>query len=141
MREMTELDFEQLLTLIISGKSVTKACGELGYTSAAPLWFYIDREPDGGETRRDRYYAARRFAADAQFDAIQDMEELVVDNEMAPAALSAVVNSRKWRLSKMNPSVYADVSTLDVRSSDRTMSPSFNALSMEELEKIMQKLG
>lgn len=141
MREMTELDFEQLLTLIISGKSVTKACGELGYTSAAPLWFYIDSEPDGGETRRDRYYAARRFAADAQFDAIQDMEELVVDNEMAPAALSAVVNSRKWRLSKMNPSVYADVSTLDVRSSDRTMSPSFNALSMEELEKIMQKLG
>lgn len=144
MAVMTDTDFEQLLMLIVSGKSVSEASVELGYDDhGSALWFYLD---DGADpSRRERYIMARRLAADAQFDQILDLENKTIQEAMSPQTLTAVVNARKWRLGKMNPKIYGDSQQLNLTSSDGSMSPAANAslvsLSFEELKKLAESLG
>lgn len=50
-----------------------------------------------------------------------ELEEQCRSGELDPAAFRALLDSRKWRLARMRPKIYGDKSTVDMTSSDGSM--------------------
>lgn len=61
------------------------------------------------------YRHARACRADSQFDEIETIELSVLAGEVQPTVARVVLESMRWRLSKMVPGKYGDRTTLDVK--------------------------
>lgn len=107
-----ETQIEKVLAYIRSGKSVRKSCELVG----VPVPTFL-KNVDG-----DQYARARDAQADAHFDEMTELEEECRSGELDPAAFRALLDSRKWRLARMRPKLYGDKATVDMTSSDGSMS-------------------
>lgn len=109
----TRAKIQRALELIGDGRSVTQACKEVGIARSV----FLDK------VERDRYARARDAQADVHFHEMADLEEQCRSGKLDPQAFRALLDSRKWRLARMRPKVYGDISRLDLTSSDRSMTP------------------
>jgi hypothetical protein len=111
MSGLTEDHIASVLAHISSGRSVRKSCELVG----VPVPTFL-KNVDG-----DQYARARDAQADAHFDEMTELEEQCRSGELDPAAFRALLDSRKWRLARMRPKIYGDKSTVDMTSSDGSM--------------------
>ena len=120
---------KQALTLITGGSSVRKACEEAGIPKTTFL-----ENVDG-----DQYARARDAQADVHFDEMSDYEQQCLDGDLDPQVLRSVIDSRKWRLSKMRPKVYGDKSHLEVFGKDGgpLQIADLSAMSDEQLQQLL----
>ena len=107
---------DHLLVQIESGKSMREVCR-------------MDGMPDHGTFKRwmrddgalaTKYARARTAQADVLFDRMEAVEEAVSAGEMDSHAARVVLDSMRWRASKLAPKVYGD--RLDVQVSDTRIS-------------------
>jgi hypothetical protein len=107
---------DALLVQIETGKSMREVCR-------------MDGMPDHGTVIRwmrddaalaTRYARARMAQADVLFDRMEAVEEAVSAGTMDSHAARVVLDSMRWRASKLAPKVYGD--RLDVQVSDTRIS-------------------
>jgi hypothetical protein len=107
---------DSLLIQIETGKSMREVCR-------------MDGMPDHGTVIRwmrddaalaTRYARARMAQADVLFDRMEAVEEAVSAGTMDSHAARVVLDSMRWRASKLAPKVYGD--RLDVQVSDTRIS-------------------
>jgi len=107
---------DALLVQIETGKSMREVCR-------------MDGMPDHGTVIRwmrddaslaTRYARARMAQADVLFDRMEAVEEAVSAGAMDSHAARVVLDSMRWRASKLAPKVYGD--RLDVQVSDTRIS-------------------
>ena len=91
-------NYTTILAEIISGMSVRKACDK---HNVLPSTFVqsVDAE---------QYARARDAQADAHFEEMADLEEQCREGLLDPQTFRALLDSRKWRLARMRPTVYGD---------------------------------
>lgn len=90
--------YKAVLADIASGLSVRAACEKSG----VKLVTFLDNV-DG-----EQYARARDAQADAHFLEMADLEEQCRQGVLDPQAFRALLDSRKWRLARMRPTVYGD---------------------------------
>ena len=88
---------EAVFDLVAEGKSVTAACAEIGLARSA---FY--REILADQETWDSYARARSACAEVHFDEIADLEAEARSGDVDPQMFRALLDSKKWRLGKMN---------------------------------------
>ena len=107
---------DALLAQIETGKSMREVCR-------------MDGMPDHGTVIRwmrddaalaTKYARARMAQADTLFDRMEEVEESVSNGTMDSHAARVVLDSMRWRASKLAPKVYGD--RLDVQVSDTRIS-------------------
>lgn len=103
----------EALNLIAEGMSVRMACKSVGISTS----MFIH------DVNEQQYARAREAGADVHFDEMADLERLCLAGELDSQVFKSVMDSRKWRLSKMRPKVYGDKTVQDNISSDGSMSP------------------
>lgn len=110
-KPQTRAKVQKVLDLVSEGMSVTQACARSGLARSVFLKY----------VNRNEYAYARDAQADAHFDEMTELEEQCRSGELDPAAFRALLDSRKWRLARMRPKIYGDKSTVDMTSSDGSM--------------------
>jgi len=121
----------KVLDLISDGQSVRSACEAVG----------IDKRTFLRNVDAPQYARARAACADAQFDAMADLEQRCLDEDLRPDIFKAVMDSRKWRLARMRPKVYGD--KIDIASSDGSMSPKpvidFSGMTPKQIAEMVER--
>ena len=107
---------ETLLEQIEVGKSMREVCRMDGMPDHTTVIRWM-RDDAGLATR---YARARMAQADTLFDRMEEIEESVKGGTMDSHAASVVLDSMRWRASKLAPKVYGD--RLDVSVSDNRIS-------------------
>lgn len=95
--------YKIILADIASGLSVRAACKK----SNVELPTFL-KHVDG-----EQYARARSAQADAHFEEMADLEEQCRQGSLDPQAFRALLDSRKWRLARMRPSVYGDKTSIE----------------------------
>ena len=88
---------EAVFGLVAEGKSVTAACAEVGLARSV---FY--REILADTQTWDAYARAREACAEVHFDEIADLEAEAKTGIVDPQTFRVLLDSKKWRLGKMN---------------------------------------
>ena len=104
------------LAQIQSGRSLRQVCGDDGMPHAATIMRWIAEDADFA----NKYARARMAQADVLFDRMEAVEEAVSAGTMDSHAARVVLDSMRWRASKLAPKVYGD--RLDVQVSDSRIS-------------------
>lgn len=107
---------ETLLEQIEVGKSMREVCRMNGMPDHTTVIRWM-RDDAGLATR---YARARMAQADTLFDRMEAVEEAVAAGTMDSHAARVVLDSMRWRASKLAPKVYGD--RLDVSVSDNRIS-------------------
>ena len=113
--EVAEIQ-EKLLAEIQTGRSLRQVCQDEGMPHAATVMRWIQAFPDFA----NKYARARTAQADTLFDRMEAVEEAVSAGTMDSHAARVVLDSMRWRASKLAPKVYGD--RLDVSVSDTRIS-------------------
>ena len=88
---------EAVFGLIAEGESVTAACASVGVARSV---FY--REILADRNVWDAYTRAREACAEVHFDEIADLEAEAKSGGVDPQTFRVLLDSKKWRLGKMN---------------------------------------
>jgi hypothetical protein len=107
---------DALLVQIETGKSMREVCRMDGMPDHGTVIRWM-RDDAGLATR---YARARMAQADVLFDRMEAVEEAVSAGTMDSHAARVVLDSMRWRASKLAPKVYGD--RLDVQVSDTRIS-------------------
>ena len=113
--EVAEIQ-ERVITEIQTGRSLRQVCGDEGMPNFRTVQRWI--VSDGSFAVR--YARARTAQADTLFDRMEAVEEAVAAGTMDSHAARVVLDSMRWRASKLAPKVYGD--RLDVQVSDTRIS-------------------
>ena len=113
--EVAEIQ-EKVITEIQTGRSLRQVCGDDGMPNFRTVQRWI--VSDGSFAVR--YARARTAQADTLFDRMEAVEEAVSAGTMDSHAARVVLDSMRWRASKLAPKVYGD--RLDVQVSDTRIS-------------------
>ena len=113
--EVAEIQ-EKVITEIQTGRSLRQVCGDEGMPNFRTVQRWI--VSDGAFAVR--YARARTAQADTLFDRMEAVEEAVSAGTMDSHAARVVLDSMRWRASKLAPKVYGD--RLDVSVSDTRIS-------------------
>ncbi len=113
--EVAEIQ-ERVITEIQTGRSLRQVCGDEGMPNFRTVQRWI--VSDGSFAVR--YARARTAQADTLFDRMEAVEEAVSAGTMDSHAARVVLDSMRWRASKLAPKVYGD--RLDVQVSDSRIS-------------------
>ena len=115
LAEVAEIQ-ERLVAEIQTGRSLRQVCGDDGMPHFATVMRWIAADANFAS----RYARARTAQADALFDRMEAVEEAVSAGEMDSHAARVVLDSMRWRASKLAPKVYGD--RLDVQVTDQRIS-------------------
>ena len=120
---------ENLLVQIESGKSMREVCRMDGMPNHGTVirWMRDDAQ------LATKYARARMNQADVLFDRMEEVEENVANGSMDSHAARVVLDSMRWRASKLAPKVYGD--RLEVQVSDTRISIS-GALAAAQLRLV-----
>jgi Asp-tRNA(Asn)/Glu-tRNA(Gln) amidotransferase B subunit len=113
--EVAEIQ-EKVITEIQTGRSLRQVCGDEGMPNFRTVQRWI--VSDGSFAVR--YARARTAQADTLFDRMEAVEEAVSAGTMDSHAARVVLDSMRWRASKLAPKIYGD--RLDVQVSDTRIS-------------------
>ena len=113
--EVAEIQ-EKVITEIQTGRSLRQVCQDEGMPNFRTVQRWI--VSDGSFAVR--YARARTAQADTLFDRMEAVEEAVSAGTMDSHAARVVLDSMRWRASKLAPKVYGD--RLDVSVSDSRIS-------------------
>ena len=113
--EVAEIQ-EKVITEIQTGRSLRQVCGDEGMPNFRTVQRWI--VSDGSFAVK--YARARTAQADTLFDRMEAVEEAVSAGTMDSHAARVVLDSMRWRASKLAPKVYGD--RLDVQVSDTRIS-------------------
>ena len=111
---------EEIQTRVIeeiqTGRSLRQVCGDEGmpHFRTVQRWIVSDGQ------FAVRYARARMAQADTLFDRMEEVEESVSNGTMDSHAARVVLDSMRWRASKLAPKTYGD--RLDVQVSDTRIS-------------------
>ncbi len=115
VQEVTEIQ-ERVVAEIQTGRSLRQVCGDEGMPDFRTVQRWI--VSDGHFAVK--YARARVAQADTLFDRMEEVEEAVSNGTMDSHAARVVLDSMRWRASKLAPKVYGD--RLDVQVSDNRIS-------------------
>ena len=107
---------ERLVTELQTGRSLRQVCGDEGM----PDFRTVQRWIVADAAFAVKYARARMAQADTLFDRMEAVEEAVSAGTMDSHAARVVLDSMRWRASKLAPKVYGD--RLDVSVSDARIS-------------------
>ena len=107
---------ESLLSQIELGKSMREVCRMDGMPDHTTVIRWLRDDP----ILATKYARARMAQADVLFDRMEAVEEAVSAGTMDSHAARVVLDSMRWRASKLAPKVYGD--RLDVQVSDTRIS-------------------
>lgn len=113
--EIAEIQ-EKLVAEIQTGRSLRQVCKDQGMPHLATVLRWVAADADFAS----RYARARTAQADVLFDRMEAVEEQVSAGEMDSHAARVVLDSMRWRASKLAPKVYGD--RLDVQVTDNRIS-------------------
>jgi len=115
LAEVCEIQ-ERLVAEIQTGRSLRQVCGDEGMPDIRTVtrWLVADA------AFAHKYARARMAQADVLFDRMEAVEEAVAAGTMDSHAARVVLDSMRWRASKLAPKVYGD--RLDVQVSDARIS-------------------
>ena len=107
---------EKVVAEIQTGRSLRQVCGDEGMPDFRTVqrWIVADGQ------FAVKYARARMAQADVLFDRMEAVEEAVSAGTMDSHAARVVLDSMRWRASKLAPKVYGD--RLDVSVSDSRIS-------------------
>ena len=106
----------RFLAEIQAGRSLRQVCKDDGMPHAATVMRWMQASPEFA----NKYTRARTAQADVLFDRMEAVEEAVSAGTMDSHAARVVLDSMRWRASKLAPKVYGD--RLDVQVSDTRIS-------------------
>ena len=115
MIEVCEIQ-ERLVAEIQTGRSLRQVCGDEGMPDIRTVTRWLVADADFAH----KYARARMAQADVLFDRMEAVEEQVSAGTMDSHAARVVLDSMRWRASKLAPKVYGD--RLDVQVSDSRIS-------------------
>ena len=107
---------ERLIAEIQTGRSLRQVCADDGM----PHFTTVLRWCSADASFASKYTRARVAQADTLFDQMEAVEEAVTAGTMDSHAARVVLDSMRWRASKLAPKVYGD--RLDVQVSDTRIS-------------------
>ena len=117
------------LEQIQTGRSLRSVCKDEGMPNQATIMRWIMAQPEFA----NKYTRARMNQADVLFDRMEEVEENVANGSMDSHAARVVLDSMRWRASKLAPKVYGD--RLEVQVSDTRISIS-GALAAAQLRLV-----
>jgi hypothetical protein len=106
----------RFLAEIQTGRSLRQVCQDDGMPHASTVMRWMQAFPDFA----NKYARARTAQADTLFDRMEAVEEAVSAGTMDSHAARVVLDSMRWRASKLAPKVYGD--RLDVSVTDTRIS-------------------
>jgi len=112
VREIEEKIVEEIQT----GRSLRQVCSDAGMPNIRTVTRWLTANAEFAH----RYARARMAQADILFDRMEAVEEAVTAGTMDSHAARVVLDSMRWRASKLAPKVYGD--RLDVSVSDARIS-------------------
>ena len=115
LAEVCEIQ-ERLVAEIQTGRSLRQVCGDEGMPDIRTVTRWLVADADFAH----KYARARMAQADVLFDRMEAVEEAVSAGTMDSHAARVVLDSMRWRASKLAPKVYGD--RLDVQVSDARIS-------------------
>jgi len=115
IEEVTDIQ-ERLVAEIQTGRSLRQVCKDEGMPDFRTVQRWI--VSDGSFAVK--YARARMAQADTLFDRMEEVEEAVSAGTMDSHAARVVLDSMRWRASKLAPKVYGD--RLDVSVTDNRIS-------------------
>ena len=115
LAEVCEIQ-EKLVAEIQTGRSLRQVCGDDGMPDIRTVTRWLVADADFAH----KYARARMAQADVLFDRMEAVEEAVSAGTMDSHAARVVLDSMRWRASKLAPKVYGD--RLDVSVSDSRIS-------------------
>ena len=115
IEEVTEIQ-DRLVAEIQTGRSLRQVCKDEGMPDFRTVQRWI--VSDGSFAVK--YARARMAQADTLFDRMEEVEEAVSAGTMDSHAARVVLDSMRWRASKLAPKVYGD--RLDVSVTDNRIS-------------------
>jgi hypothetical protein len=107
---------ERVVAEIQTGRSLRQVCGDEGMPDFRTVQRWIVSDGQFAV----KYARARMAQADVLFDRMEAVEEAVSAGTMDSHAARVVLDSMRWRASKLAPKVYGD--RLDVSVSDSRIS-------------------
>jgi len=107
---------ERVVAEIQTGRSLRQVCGDEGMPDFRTVQRWIVSDGQFAV----KYARARMAQADVLFDRMEAVEEAVAAGTMDSHAARVVLDSMRWRASKLAPKVYGD--RLDVSVSDSRIS-------------------
>ena len=107
---------DQIMVQLELGRSLVQVCKEPGLPDRETISRWIRDEPGYAA----KYAYARAMQADTLFSEMADVEAKVQAGTMDSHAARVVLDSMRWRASKLAPKVYGD--RLDVSVSDNRIS-------------------
>ena len=115
LAEVAEIQ-ERLVAEIQTGRSLRQVCGDDGMPDIRTVTRWLVADADFAH----KYARARMAQADVLFDRMEAVEEAVSAGQMDSHAARVVLDSMRWRASKLAPKVYGD--RLDVQVTDQRIS-------------------
>jgi hypothetical protein len=112
VREIEDKIVEEIQT----GRSLRQVCADAGMPNIRTVTRWLTANAEFAH----RYARARMAQADVLFDRMEAVEEAVTAGTMDSHAARVVLDSMRWRASKLAPKVYGD--RLDVSVSDARIS-------------------
>ena len=106
----------RLIDEIQTGRSLRQVCQDEGMPHFTTVLRWVAADADFAS----KYARARTAQADTLFDRMEAVEEAVSSGTMDSHAARVVLDSMRWRASKLAPKVYGD--RLDVSVSDTRIS-------------------
>ena len=107
---------QRLVAEIQTGRSLRQVCTDEGMPHFTTVLRWVALDADFAS----KYARARTAQADTLFDRMEAVEEAVAAGTMDSHAARVVLDSMRWRASKLAPKVYGD--RLDVSVSDNRIS-------------------
>jgi hypothetical protein len=107
---------ERVITEIQAGRSLRQVCKDDGMPHFATVLRWITADGQFAT----KYARARTAQADTLFDRMEEVEESVANGSMDSHAARVVLDSMRWRASKLAPKIYGD--RLDVSVTDTRIS-------------------
>jgi hypothetical protein len=107
---------QRLVAEIQTGRSLRQVCTDKGMPHFTTVLRWVALDADFAS----KYARARTAQADTLFDRMEAVEEAVAAGTMDSHAARVVLDSMRWRASKLAPKVYGD--RLDVSVSDNRIS-------------------
>ena len=115
IEEVSEIQ-ERVIAEIQTGRSLRQVCKDEGMPHFTTVLRWVASDADFAI----KYTRARVAQADTLFDRMEEVEEQVSAGTMDSHAARVVLDSMRWRASKLAPKVYGD--RLDVSVTDNRIS-------------------
>ncbi|MGP2481820.1 ubiquitin carboxyl-hydrolase [Pantoea eucalypti] len=108
-----------ICSLLADGESLRKVCERAGMPNKATVFRWLAQHDEF----RDQYAKATETRADAIFEEMFDIADVVAEEAAAVAKARLRIDTRKWALARMNPKKYGDKVSqeIDHKSSDGSM--------------------